>query len=334
MPDFGIGNQISEGAESLTNAVNDSLSGLGNRIQNILPNVPNPFGNSDIYQYPHDVLDTNTWAACMKIEPYTGTLRNKGEQDTKLIIDELSPIFIRMPDNENRMNYSHNYSSENVLYNLREAEQGTKTGNEERDKVQILGTGATREIIRQLQSRSVDLKGFTINPGNELRAMFHGGARAASQLLYNNPNLRTFRYEWNLYLDNRKDEEQFIKILQYLCWLSAPFYNNIGQIYPALFDLEFVSTVASENSFTTGGVNSTIQHTRCCLVEIDTNYSPGHGSLLPTGTPIETFLTLTFREMMPWTKNDIMNDITNPPQFKTKVNNDPNLGGILGGIGP
>lgn len=283
--------------ESITNTANDSLSFLGQKIEDRLPDAI-ASGNKTYHQYPHNLVDTVTNSHAFVIQPYTGRLTNIGQENTRLIENALPPVFIKIPE-FGEEEYSHKYSAEDLLYNKREiAGGGGRSGGLTPDNnVGIIGQGTLRETLRHLQS---------LPGGTSVRASLHGGARAATELLYDSPNLRNFVFKWHISPKNQLDEEAFIDLFRYLKSQSAPTYDGITQTYPSIFDLRYVSFNKDVGGFVqSGAMNSVYIFTKCALVSISQNFSLNQGSLQSSGLPKDIEMTLVFQELMPLDRETI-----------------------------
>lgn len=293
--------------ENLLNTGNQLVSSVGSDIIAGASDIVLPdnisFSDQEYFKYPKDLLDPTKHATFLIIAPYDAELTNKGNEDTKLIINELPPIFIKMPT-ESETSFQHNYSEESLLYNAREVAQGggRSGGLQSNDVAQILGGGLLRNTLQL---------GQNLPGGSSIRSAVHGGARAATELLYDSPKLRDFVFSWKFFPDDAKDEESFIDIYRYLMFLSAPTYSLATQRYPAIFDLQFATidtgTGDSRSSLSSTALNSVMSFTRCSIESITPSWSPSGGSLSPSGLPQEIDLTIQFKEVMPLDRETIKN---------------------------
>lgn len=327
MPDFldQAGNTLQDGLNTIKDAISpDEIT----------------FGNQPYFRYPADLFDPTKHAQMFVIAPYTGEITFKGKEDTKYIKGDLPPIFLKLPISS-ETSYEHAYSEESLLYNPRELSQGggRSGGLSPGDFGEALEGGALRGGLSVLQN---------LPGGDSARAAMHGGARAAIELLYDSPKLRDFIFTWKFVPDDDIDEQSFIDIYRYLMFLSAPIYSLAAQRYPATFDLQF-STVALNGkgggSLSSTSLNTVMQFTKCALIGITPNFSPGGGALSPSGLPQEIDLALHFRELMPLDRETIRDHEIGDIQSHEKLDNiidtavgdttftaDSGIRSILGGI--
>ena len=292
-----ISSQFSSIKETITNAANDALSFLGQKIEDRLPDAISS-GNKTYHQYPYNITDTNHHSHAFVIQPYTGKLTNIGEEDTILMENALPPVFLKVPEMAEE-EYSHKYSSEDLLYNKREiAGGGGRSGGiNPNNNVGIISQGALRQTLQGLQR---------LPGGDSVRASLHGGARAATELLYDSPNLRNFVFKWHISPFNKLDEEAYIDLYRYLKSQSAPTYDGITQTYPSIFDMRYVTYNNKTGGFEqSGAMNSVMVFTKCALVSITHNFSLNGGSLQESSLPKDMELTLVFQELMPLDRETI-----------------------------
>ena len=292
-----ISNAFNSIKESITNSANDALDFLGQKIEDRLPDAI-ASGNKTYHQYPYNVTDPNHHSHAFVIQPYTGKLVNIGQQNTQLVENALPPVFLKVPEMAEE-EYSHKYSSEDLLYNKREiAGGGGRSGGlDPDDTAEAISQGALRQTLRRLQQ---------FPGGNSVRASLHGGARAATELLYDSPNLRNFVFKWHISPFNELDEEAYIDLYRYLKSQSAPTYDSITQTYPSIFDMRYVTFNNQTGGFVqSGAMNAVLVFTKCALVSITHNFSLNGGSLQKSGLPKDMELTLVFQELMPLDRETI-----------------------------
>lgn len=280
-------------------------------VSNFLPDQIS-FGGQDYFQYPSDLFDPSKHSHMFIIAPYTGEITNKGQENTQFIKNEAPPIFLKIPTTA-ETNYSHGYNEEALLYNAREISQGGSRsgGLTTNDVGSIAGTGAVRNTLRGLQA---------LPGGDSARAILHGGARAATELLYDAPKFRDFVFSWKFFPDDKEDEQAFIDFYRYLMFLSAPTYGLTTQRYPHIMDLQFSTVNYDEGKSASGtSLNTVMNFTRCYIESITPSFSPNGGSLSPGGLPQEIDLTVHFKESMALDKDTIVRELTDVTSSHSKT---------------
>jgi hypothetical protein len=114
------------------------------------------------------------------------------------------------------------------------------------------------------------------------------------QLLFEGIDFRTYQMSFTFTPYSRDEAQQVKDIVNRFRQYTAPeLAQGSGGMFfipPAIFDITFMNN---------GAENTNIQRLRPSVIEnIDVNYSPnGQWAAHQDGTPVQTVLTLSFREM-------------------------------------
>ena len=156
------------------------------------------------------------------------------------------------------------------------------------------------------------------------------------ELLYSQPNFRTFQFDFMLYPRDEKEALEVQKILERLRFHQAPEIKDGSYGYflipPSEFDIKF---------YYNGRINENIDKISTCILEqIIVNYAPSgftayeslgqnYPKLGSTGMPVAIQLTLMFKETQILTKESYMPEMDSRSRAATEslVNPQPRLGG-------
>lgn len=130
-------------------------------------------------------------------------------------------------------------------------------------------------------------------------------------VLYNAPNLRTFKFSFVFAPRSSQEADAVWKIIQLFRSYSAPDYVNDGKglagaffVPPAEWDITFLRKDSSHGGFVQ---NTNIPGmTTCVLTNIDVNYAPeGNWTTFDDGMPVVTQVEIEFTELEILTRKKI-----------------------------
>ena len=252
-----------------------------------------PEGNTNWTQqtdlmWPSDLMDTQRHQTYFVIRPYREEAENKGTP-TPEIRKTLLP-FIRLPLPHGFVEtYAHEYEVEDMLWNPNEL----RAMDKDTDSARATSAAGQAAIGLGTSKLSSFIDGVTGGLGsrgiNTIRSEFHGGARVSIELLYNNPVLREWTFNYRFLARSKQEEDNIREIITYLKWCSAPVFSLVAQRYPCVFDLYFGIATSMSPVF---------QFTSCALQSITWDPDPNGGKMMlsKTGFPIDSTISLTFKE--------------------------------------
>lgn len=119
--------------------------------------------------------------------------------------------------------------------------------------------------------------------------------------LFKSVDFRTFQMQYEFYPRDEKEAQNVQNIIKEFKFHMHPEYKTSAQflyVYPSEFDIVYYHGTQENEK-----VN---KHTSCVLTEVNVNYAPqGQFTTFPDGTPTQINLVLTFRELIPLTKETI-----------------------------
>jgi len=139
-------------------------------------------------------------------------------------------------------------------------------------------------------------------PGGDLAQKLTGIApNPRREQIFRNVDFRTFQMQYEFYPRDEKEAENVKRIIKEFKYHMHPEFKDSAQflyVYPSEFDIVYYhGTEENEN------VN---KHTSCVLTEVNVNYAPqGQFTSFSDGTPTQINLVLTFRELVPLSKETI-----------------------------
>lgn len=139
-------------------------------------------------------------------------------------------------------------------------------------------------------------------PGAELAQKLSGLApNPRREQLFRNVDFRTFQIDYQFFPRDDKEAQNVKNIIKQFKLHMHPEYkddNAFLYIYPSEFDIEYYHGT-DENL-------NVHRHTSCVLTEMSINYTPqGRFNAFKDGTPSQMNVVLTFRELVPLTKERI-----------------------------
>ena len=119
--------------------------------------------------------------------------------------------------------------------------------------------------------------------------------------LFRNVDFRTFQMQYEFYPRDEKEAQNVQNIIKEFKYHMHPEFKSSAQflyIYPSEFDIVYYHGTKENEK-----VN---KHTSCVLTEVNVNYAPqGQFTTFEDGTPTQINLVLTFRELVPLSKETI-----------------------------
>lgn len=139
-------------------------------------------------------------------------------------------------------------------------------------------------------------------PGSELAQKLTGLApNPKKEQIFRNVDVRQFQIDYQFFPRDKKEADNVKNIIKQFKLHMHPEYkdsNAFLYIYPSEFDI-FYYQGGSENL-------NVHRHTSCVLTEMSVNYTPqGRFNSFEDGTPTQINMFLTFRELVPLTKERI-----------------------------
>ncbi len=214
-------------------------------------------------------------------------------------------LALPMPENL-ASQYSHNYEELSLtqsLGNLGIIGQAlaAKKGN-------LLGGGGLDPYIMEAGSNILGaLPGVT----NLNKGLFFGTTGLAInpqlEMLYSNPQLRQFQFDFVLTAKNSLDSAMIKTIINQLKYYSHPEVpqGTTGRYYipPSQFEIEFYSYARDTNIFL-------FKTKKCVLRDLTVDYtSPGTFASFSDGSPVQVRLSLQFQEVSILTRADIASGV-------------------------
>lgn len=242
------------------------------------------------------------------VDSITSASKNiNGEQFLRTIKRTVDSITLYMPDTLN-FDYRQNYD---------ELKLGSGLGGLTSGAASIYDAFST-SAAKGGQTAAPFIASYVLGNFGEYGRALSAGALGVVQnpmleLLYSQPNFRTFQFDFMLYPRDEKEALEVQKILERLRFHQAPEIKDGSYGYflipPSEFDIKF---------YYNGRINENIDKISTCILEqIIVNYAPSgftayeslgqnYPQLGSTGMPVTIQLTLMFKETQILTKESYM----------------------------
>lgn len=137
--------------------------------------------------------------------------------------------------------------------------------------------------------------------GKSISALSGQAANPKKEQVFSQVDFRTFTFDYQFYPRSEVEAANVAEIIKKFKYHMHPEFKSgtdFLYIYPAEFDITYYSGGA-ENGFLH-------RHAACVLTEMNLNYAPqGQFTTFSNGIPTQVNMTLTFRELVPMTKETL-----------------------------
>ena len=213
-------------------------------------------------------------------------------------------IALHMPNNMT-IRYGVNYEEQETML---ESMLGTALGNSvsfakaaENKSMDDIVSDAVSQLTGESARSAVTALALKA-PGTGIASKLTGLApNPRKEQIFRNVDVRTFQIDYQFFPRDEKESQYVKNIIKQFKLHMHPEYKDANAflyIYPSEFDIYY---------YTGGKENLNIhRHTSCVLTEMNINYTPqGRFNSFSDGTPTQINIFLTFRELVPLTKERI-----------------------------
>lgn len=206
-------------------------------------------------------------------------------------------IALHMPNLGMQTRYGVNYEEKDFLLEGAVLEAGISGGS-------ALLKAITKGEINELKnvSGTVGTAAGLNLPGGALSQKLTGLApNPRREQLFRSVDFRTFQMTYEFYPRDEKEAQNVQDIIKQFKYHMHPEFKDTSQflyVYPSEFDIVYYHGTEENTK-----VN---KHTSCVLTEVNINYAPqGQFTSFADGTPTQINLVLSFRELVPLSKETI-----------------------------
>lgn len=208
-------------------------------------------------------------------------------------------IALHMPNLGMQTRYGINYEDEGFLFQSA-AVEAVSSGSSA--LVNAIQGGPGKDVDRAADAAIA--AGATISGAagfGSLQKLTGLAPNPKREQLFKSVEFRTFQMQYEFYPRDEKEAQNVQNIIKEFKFHMHPEFKTSAQflyIYPSEFDIVYYHGTEENTK-----VN---KHTSCVLTEVNVNYAPqGQFTTFSDGTPTQINLALTFRELVPLSKETI-----------------------------
>lgn len=247
---------------------------------------------------------TGTGVNDLTNDPSGALNRQAGRSQRRLV----SAIALHIPNNL-QTRYSVQYEEASTMGFQAMAQVARGMGEAGGSLMQAFANGSTEglgsrltDALRTSQAGgSLTAAILQSDTGRALSALTGVAANPKKEQVFSQVDFRTFTFDYQFYPRSETEANNVLEIIKTFKTHMHPEFKSgtdFLYIYPAEFDIAYYS-----------GSNQNValhKHASCVLTEMNLNYSPqGQFTTFANGMPTQINMTLTFRELVPMTKETL-----------------------------